>query len=207
MAGIYSDVRKAIRRAAIGSLLEFFPDTVSQDKYIVFSNSNGTEPADSYVVINILQIEQQGHHSTSTLASVSTAPEAFGFDQQWGLHWSESTGYFLPIQVCYEIQCQFSFIGSLSGDLAQSFTQNINNNPLARQELQKQKLGLMRKSQIRRAPQKRDTKWVEYHNMDVTFNYVVITNQLVDVVEGVVIADETSEIPVIIKIPESIIYP
>ena len=65
----------------------------------------------------------------------------------------------------------------------------------------------MRKSQIRRAPQKRDTKWVEYHNVDVTFNYVITTNQLIDVVEGVVIADETSEIPVIIKIPESIIYP
>jgi hypothetical protein len=43
--------------------------------------------------------------------------------------------------------------------------------------------------------------------MDVTFNYTVNTNQLVDVVEGVVLADETSEIPVIIKIPESIIYP
>ena len=186
MAGIYSDVRKAIRRAAIGSLLDFFPDTVTQDKYIVFSNSNGSEPAESYVVINILNIEQQGHHSTSTLTNE---------DEE------------LTFQVTYEIMCQLSFIGSLSGDMAQAFTQNINNNPLARQELQKQKLGLMRKSQIRRAPQKRDTKWVEYHNMDVTFNYVVITNQLIDVVEGVVIADETSEIPVVIKIPESIIYP
>jgi hypothetical protein len=65
----------------------------------------------------------------------------------------------------------------------------------------------MRKSQIRRAPQKRDTKWVEYHNVDVTFSYVVITDQLIDAVEGVVIADQASEIPVIIKIPESIIYP
>lgn len=183
---IYSDVRKAIRRAAIGSLLDFFPDTVTQDKYVVFSNSNGTEPAESYVVINILSIVQSGHHMTSTLTDV---------DEQ------------LSIQASYEIFVQFSFIGSLSGDMAQDFTQNINNNPLARQELQKQKLGLMRKSQIRRAPQKRDTKWVEYHNMDVTFNYVIITNQLIDVVEGVVIADETSEIPVIIKIPESIIYP
>ena len=103
--------------------------------------------------------------------------------------------------------CQFSFIGSLSGDMAQSFTQNINNNPLALEELKKQKLGLMRKSQIRRAPQKRDTKWVEYHNMDVTFNYVVITNQLVDVVEGVVIEENLDETPTLIKLPESIIYP
>jgi hypothetical protein len=177
---IYSDVRKAIRLGAIAALSEY-PSTP-----VIFSHSSGTEPAESYVVINILNIEQQGHHITSTLTNT---------DEE------------LSIQVQYELLCQFSFIGSLSGDMAQSFTQRINNNPVALEELKKQRLGLMRKSQIRRAPQKRDTKWVEYHNMDVTFNYTVNTNQLVDVVEGVVIADETSEIPVIIKIPESIIYP
>ena len=177
---IYSDVRKAIRLSAIGALTEF-PSVP-----VIFSNSGGSEPAESYVVVNILSIEQQGHHSTSTLVSVSEK---------------------LTFQVAYEVTVQFSFIGSLSGDMSQSFTQNINNNPLTRLELSRNKLGLMRKSQIRRAPQKRDTKWVEYHNLDVTFNYIVITDQLVDVVEGVVIADETSEIPEIIKIPESIIYP
>lgn len=177
---IYTDVRKAVRLGAIAALSEY-PTTP-----VIFSHANGTEPAESYVVINILNIEQQGHHSTSTLATE---------DEE------------LIFQVAYEVTCQFSFVGSLSGDMSQSFTQNINNNAMTRLELQRNKLGLMRKSQIRRAPQKRDTKWVECHNMDVTFNCVVITNQLVDVVEGVVIADETSEIPVIIKIPESIIYP
>lgn len=177
---IYSDVRKAIRLAAIGALTEFPAVPV------IFSNSGGTEPAESYVVVNILSITQQGHHNTSTLATE---------DEE------------LIFQVAYEVMTQMSFIGSLSGDMSQSFTQNINNNPLTRLELQRNKLGFMRKSQIRRAPQKRDTKWVEYHNVDVTFNYVITTNQLIDVVEGVVIADETSEIPVIIKIPESIIYP
>lgn len=204
MAGVYSDVRKAIRKAAIGSLLEFFPDTVTQDKFIIFSNSNGLEPAESYAVINILSINQIGHHSTSTLASISTAPEAFGFDQQWGLHFSESTGYFLPIQVCYEIVCQFSFIGSLSGDMAQSFTQRINNNPVSLEAVTKNKLGLMRKSQIRRAPQKRDTKWVEYHNMDVTFNYIVQTIQPIDWVESVIVDSEQTGV---FTVPEGIIYP
>lgn len=177
---IYSDVRKAVRLGAIAALSEY-PTTP-----VIFSHTNGTEPAESYVVINILDDEQQGHHITSTLTNT---------DEQ------------LSVQVQYEIQVQFSFIGSLSGDLAKSFTQRINNNPVALEELKRQRLGLMRKSRIRRAPQKRDTKWVEYHNMDVTFNYTVNTNQIVDVVEGVVLADETSEIPVIIKIPESIIYP
>lgn len=177
---VYSDVRKAVRLGAIAALSEY-PTTP-----VIFSHLAGTEPAESYVVVNILNIEQQGHHITSTLTD--TAEQ-------------------LSIQAQYEILCQFSFIGSLSGDLAQSFTQRINNNPVALEELKKQRLGLMRKSQIRRAPQKRDTKWVEYHNMDVTFNYTVNTNQIVDVVEGVVLEDNTSEIPVIIKIPDTIIYP
>jgi hypothetical protein len=195
---VYSDVRKAIRTTALASLSEF------TNPQVIFSNSNGTEPAESYAVINILRINQIGHHSTSTLASISTAPEAFGFDQQWDLHWSESTGYFLPVQVCYEILVQFSFIGSLSGDMAQSFTQRINNNPLSLEELKKNKLGLMRKSQIRRAPQKRDTKWVEYHNMDVTFNYIVQTIQPIDWVESVIVDSEQTGV---FTVPEGIIIP
>lgn len=178
---IYSDVRQAIRLGAKAALSEF-PTT-----QVIFSNSGGAEPSDSYVVVNILSIEQQGHHSTSTLVTE---------DEE------------LIFQVAYEVMVQFSFIGSLSGDMVQSFAQNINNNPLTRLELQRNKLGFMRKSQIRRAPQKRDTKWVEYHNVDVTFNYVVITNQLIDVVEGVVIENDLQdEDSILIKIPESIIYP
>lgn len=177
---VYSGVRTAIRLGAIAALSEY-PTTP-----VIFSHNGGTEPAESYVVVNILSITQSGHHITSTLTNT---------DEE------------LSIQAQCEIFVQFSFIGSLSGDMAQSFTQRINNNPVALEELKKQRLGLMRKSQIRRAPQKRDTQWVEYHNMDVTFNYTVNTNQLVDVVDGVVIEENTSEVPLIIKIPESIIYP
>jgi len=180
MTGIYTGVRTAIRNTTLAALSEHPTSPV------IYSNGNGTEPAESYVVINILSITQIGHHSTSTLTNTSEE---------------------LSIQACYEILTQFSFIGSLSGDMAQSFTQRINNNPVALEELKKNKLGLMRKSQIRRAPQKRDTKWVEYHNMDVTFNYIVNTQQLVDVVEGVVIQEDTTETPTTIKIPETIVYP
>jgi len=177
---ISTDLQEAIRLSAIAALPDY-PTTL-----VKFSHDNGPEPSASYVVINILNTEQQGHHSTSTLVNTDET---------------------LTFQVAYEVICQFSFIGSLSGEMSQSFNNNINNNPLTRLELSRNKLGFMRKSQIRRAPQKRDTKWVEYHNMDVTFSYIVVTNQLIDSVDGVVIADETSEIPVIIKIPESIIYP
>lgn len=67
MANVYSDVRKAIRRAAIQSLIEFFPTTEDQNNYIIFSHVGGSEPVNPYVVINILGIEQQGRSQVSSL--------------------------------------------------------------------------------------------------------------------------------------------
>ena len=94
--------------------------------------------------------------------------------------------YELSVTAAYEVNAQLSFVGSQSGEMAYSFYQRINNNPLVFEELARNKLGVMRKSQVRRAPQKRDTTWVEYHNLDVTFSYHIVTKQVVDIVEGVV---------------------
>ena len=176
---IYTDVRKAIRLGAIAALSEY-PTTP-----VIFSHTNGTEPAESYVVVNILNIEQQGHHSTSSLLNETTETQT--------------------IQASYEVMAQFSFVGSQSGDMSQSFTQRINNNCFVFEELSRNKLGIMRKSQIRRAPQKRDTKWVEYHNMDATFSYTVCTTQVVDLIEAVVVENLTE--PSIFRVPEGPIPP
>lgn len=157
---VYSLVRTSIRNAALVALNEY------PSAQVIFSHAGGVEPVGSYVVINILSIDQQGHASTSTLTNESEE---------------------LTVSGSYEILTQFSFVGKDSGDMAQSFTQRINNNPLSLEALGRNNLGVMRKSQIRRAPQKRDTQWVEYHNMDVTFNYIVRTQQLVDVVEHFII--------------------
>lgn len=189
----YSEVRKAIRRAVIQSLIEYFPTTEDQDKYIFFSHTGGTEPSNPFVVINILGIEQIGKHSTSTLA--------------------DPTQNILNIRASYEINVQFSFCGSTGGDMAQSFSQRINNNQLSFESLNKEKLSVMRKSNIRRAPQKRDTKWVEYFNQDVVFTYTLNTEQPVDWVEAVVIESDIKASPedtdpsVIFSVPEGIVYP
>lgn len=188
----YSDVRKAVRRAVIQSLIEYFPDTASQNAGIIFSHVNGSEPANPYVVINVLGIEQIGKHSTSTLA--------------------DPTQNIVNVRASYEITVQFSFCGSTAGDMAQSFTQRINNNPLSFESLNREKLSVMRKSTIRRAPQKRDTQWVEYFNQDVVFSYIINTQQVVDWVEAVVIeSDITSsseaEPSDIFSVPDGIIYP
>ncbi|MNY06385.1 hypothetical protein D3C86_1391400 [compost metagenome] len=99
---------------------------------------------------------------------------------------------------------QFSFVGSLSGDMSQSFTQRINNVPVSREALTKNNLAFMRKSQIRRAPQKRDTKWVEYHNLDATFNYIVNTSDVSDWVESIIVDSEQTGV---FTVPEGIIIP
>lgn len=187
MAGVYSDLRKAIRRAVIQSLIEYFPTQADQDKYIFFSHSGGTEPSNPFVVINILGIEQRGKHMTSTLAN--------------------PTNNNLTVMASYEATVQFSFCGSTAGDMAQSFTQRINNNPLSLEALKKEKLSVMRKSNTRRAPQKRDTQWVEYFNQDVVFSYVVNTQQPIDWVEAVVIEDTLTEPPELFSVPPGIIYP
>lgn len=174
---VYSDVRAGIRRGAIKALTEYFPDAASQNLGIIFSHLNGSEPSTSYVVINILQIQQVGKGYTSTFTNSANE---------------------LSIQANYNVDVQFSFIGSLSGEMAQSFTQRLND-VLIREELQRNNLNIRTKTNIRRAPQKRDTKWVEYHNMDVVFTYAVNTQQVVDVIEAVVIVNavtgETQTIP------------
>jgi hypothetical protein len=171
---VYSDVRAGIRKGALAALSEF------TDPIVIFSHNNGTEPAESYVVVNVLSIEQQGHHSTSTLLNETTETQT--------------------IQASYEVFVQFSFVGSLSGDMSQSFTQRINNNCFVFEELGRNKLGVMRKSQIRRAPQKRDTQWVEYHNMDAYFSYTVVTTQEIDLIEAVIVENQTE--PSVFRVPE-----
>lgn len=192
MAVIYSSVRKAIRRATIQSLIDFFPTAQEQNDLIFFSHINGSEPSKPYVVINILGIEQQGKHMTSTL--------------------SNPTDNTLLVRAAYEITVQFSFCGSSAGDMAQTFTQSINNNPLSLESIKREKLSVMRKSNTRRAPQKRDTQWVEYFNQDVVFSYIVVTEQQIDWVEAVVIenaidSDSGTEPSDTFSVPSGIIYP
>ena len=159
---IYSTVRGAIRNVTLKALDEFVNPTV------IFSHQSGNEPSGSYVTVSILNVDQTGRHVSSGLVEANGAK----FEE--------------TIKVSYEVMAQLSFVGSQSGEMAYSFYQRINNNPLVFEELARNKLGVMRKSQVRRAPQKRDTTWVEYHNLDVTFSYHIVTKQVVDIVEGVV---------------------
>lgn len=173
MASLFTDLRQAIRKVVITSLSEY-PTTP-----VIFSHLAGAEPAESYAVINILDITQQGHHVTSSKLDSQNRQVT---------------------QVAYEVMVQVSFVGSLSGDMSHSFNQRINNNYKVFEDLKRNKLGIMRKSNVRRAPQKRDTKWVEYHNMDVTFSYIAVTQDVVDIIEAVVVEDVITD--TIFRVPE-----
>lgn len=186
MVNVYSDIRKAIRRAAVQSLIEFFPNTEDQDKYIFFSHTGGSEPANPYVVINILGIEQQGRSQVSSLTDQDS---------------------FLSVQAAYEVTVQFGFCGSTAGDMAHSFTQRVNNNPVTMEAFRKESLSVMRKSNLRRVPQKRDTKWVEYFNQDFVFGYIVNTTQIVDYVETTVLEDTSLDPSTIFTVPPNVPIP
>lgn len=170
---LFSDVKDAVRNVTLTALSEF------TNPIVIHSYGGGLEPAESYVTINILSIEQQGHHSTSSRLDTS---------------FKQST------QVAYEALVQVTFIGSKAGDMVQSFTQRINNNYKVFEALTRNKLGVMRKSQVRNTPQKRDTKWVDYYNMDVTFSYIGLTQDVVDIIEAAVVEDVTTD--TIFRVPE-----
>lgn len=150
---------------------------------IIFSHQKEEEVGESYMSIGVLDIRQIGHGSTPSLLNLEGN---------------------LDIRVVYESRVQFSFYGSLSGDAVHSFYERINNNPLTSEIMSKEKVSVMRKSLVRRLPQKRDTQWVESFNFDVTFNYITNTTQQIDPVEIVVLemSGETFTVP-----PDAVINP
>lgn len=169
----YSTVRHAVRNTAIAALVDYFPTDTLQNSKVIFSHVNGIEPVGSYVVINILNVTQQGRGMVGTLLGATEVKT-------------------LSISAAYEVQAQFSFVGKDSGDISHDFHHRLNN-PITLEAATRNSLGVMRKSSVRRAPQKRDTQWVEYHNMDVTFSYIANSKQQIDWVEAVVIEQNISD--------------
>lgn len=167
---IYSSMRTAVRIGTEEALIQSGFPTIP----VIYSHQNGSEPATSYVVIQIVSLMQKGRTEESTLVDESTPEKNITFKNH------------------YEGTIQFSFAGSNAPDMATEFLNTIPNNVVVREAYQKNNLAPIRKSTLRRAPQKRDTKWVEFFNLDVTFSYAIYTNQTIDWVEHVRFVDENS---------------
>lgn len=164
--GAYSDLQDAL----YNSISTLFPDTE-----VIWMYDGGAEPASPYIGLYILTLDQIGREETSTYA------EEIG----------TSDTYKINIKATYEATVQVGFRGTTAGDLAHEFN-NTLNNPFFWEALEKNNLSKMRQTQIRNAPQKRDTKWVQAFNQDVVFAYAYNVEQEVPVIEQVILQNITT---------------
>ena len=164
MAGIYSSVRSAVRRGVWKALEEYFPDESLAP--IIYSHMNGTEPSESYVVINLLGVYPQGRAQISTLTT---------------------TDFKYTYSSNYEVEYRLVFVGSDGGDLAHTFANKVAGSPSVKDAFRANKLGYMRKGAIARSPVKRETQWVDYHSLDITLSYQVMSQEEIDYFDSVII--------------------
>lgn len=162
MTSIYRKLEDGLRDVSLVANKNF-PSTP-----LIFSHQNGSEPSQTFISINILRVEQQGRSSIA------------------GRMNSNGT---LDVRVVYEALVQFSFLGNDAGEIAHDFI-HYCNSPETLIAMSGHNMALLRKTSLRRNPQRRDTQWVESFNFDATFSYIVNTPEIITPVEHIVV-DET----------------
>lgn len=127
------------------------------------------EPAESYVVINILSLEQTGRVMEDYFAvgDDTTVPLKSHF------------------QSFHQALVQFSFYGSEAGELSETLHRLITNYSEVRYSWAYLGLAPVSKTPIMFNPQLRDTKWEDAFNFDVMFSYRVHDFKDVEWVEHV----------------------
>lgn len=162
---IYETLENGLRDVAL-VVNRDHPDTP-----IIFSHGKGQEPSRSYIVINILSVEQEGGSSTPPILNRANK---------------------LDMRVMYTALVQFSFYGSESGKLAHNFIHMINS-PFVSEEMSSKNLSILSKTRLRRNPQKRETQWVDAFSFDARFNYIVnspLSISLLDLDLGKIVVTE-----------------
>lgn len=139
-------------------------NVISPDVPVVFGHENGREPSESYLMINVLSIEQEGESSIPALLNRNRK---------------------LDVRVWYSTLVQFSFYGSEAGKNAHNFI-HLLNAPHAREEMSRSNVAILTKTRLRRNPQRRETEWVDAFSFDARFNYIVNTPLDVEHVESTV---------------------
>lgn len=186
--GIINSLKVATRLGTVEALTQSgYPSSP-----VILSHQNAPEPSIPYCVINPLIVNQIGRTEISTLTDDGYWVE----DMDGGINYSGNQVFqaeqfkSLYYKTTYEAQIQFTFAGSNAEDLAFYFHNSVCNNRTISFVYRKNGLSPMRKSTLRRSPQRRDTQWVDFWNVDVTFLYAVITKQDVDWI------DSTTEIQI-----------
>jgi len=161
---IFQQLRDSLYDSFSLVLADYYPTTP-----IIFSHQDGDEPNTTYLDLQEISVEQVGRVQTSTRTEE--------IDDDGIIR------NMLNTQAHYETVIQVGFVGSQSGNIAYDLHHLINTTPMW-EKFQLHNLYPIRKSEVRRSPLLRETKWVERFLFDVTFTYSVSTNQEVDVIEN-----------------------
>jgi hypothetical protein len=130
---------------------------------VIHSHQGAQEPKNSYCSINILKTNKIGMEYENTYATPDPTISSVSV---------------------YEVTVRYMFIGQEAGDVAYEF-ETVADNPASRFYFGTESLAIMRKGEVRRIPEKRDTTWVENFILDVVFSYAVVTSQPIDIIETV----------------------
>jgi hypothetical protein len=150
----------SIRTALYNSVTKIITDNA-----VIHSHQSGQEPNGTYCAINVLKTDKIGMEYESSYASDAT------------------TNTITSVSV-YELTVRYMFVGEDAGNLAFEF-ETVADNPASRFHFGTENLAIMRKSEVRRVPEKRSTTWVENYTLDVVFSYAVETSQTIDIIEDV----------------------
>lgn len=137
---------------------------------VIFSMEGGLEPKNTYCVVNILSRQKAGMTQNSTFLVRET-------DEMW-------------FTQHYQLYLQLSFLGKRANDLAWTFDESLPDNRVYLEEFQRRNLGWLTKSELRRQPQPRDTKWVPAHNLDINLSFAIQYRQVMDWVEFITFGGE-----------------
>lgn len=170
---VYSDIRQALYLGVDGLYR-----TTNYSPTIIHSNSNGREPANSYVSIHVVTLEQTGR-SVEDFKAIQESPD----DDFLTTHFESF----------HNATVQFSFHGSEAGELAEVFHRLVTNYVEVRMNWARHGLAPVSKTPIRYAPQRRETQWIDGFNLDVTFSYRVHEAKKVEWVERITMIENGGE--------------
>jgi len=175
---IYDNVEDIYFSAA--NIAEFAIADTYPNTPVALSHENISELPESYISVYPLGISPIGRKTESTLADENET---------------------IVIECNYEIRVQYSFIGSNALGMGLKFFHAINSNILVMEELIKNNLFVLRKENLVKVPEKRETGWIDKHTLDVHYGLAIRTEQLVTTVGTVTFLDPVTGEQITVTVP------
>lgn len=171
MAGFYSVLEDSVYDCVQGVMTELGYPTLK----IVYSNQNGLEPTNEYVVISALDIKQLGMKDEASYIDPNSED-------------------ILETVSHYTFCLRLSFMGDNSGNIGADFRHQLINNRKYFEIFQENKFGILKRTDLRRVPQLRESGWVESFNMDIDLSFAINTRQSYDWMEFITVNGEVIRI-------------